>query len=81
MFAFGFALMFVLTQMYGIDLSRFWLNSLWLVFFLLLVLVYNQRGWANIHEIFRIPIIDYVLVLVLAGIVALVMRLRAKSTS
>ena len=81
MFAFGFALMFVLTQMYGIDLSRFWLNSLWLVFFLLLVLVYNQRGWANIHEIFRIPIIDYVLVLVLAGIVALVMRLRAKPTS
>jgi hypothetical protein len=36
-------------------------------------MVYNQRGWAQLNEIIRIPLIDYIAVFVLAGILGLVM--------
>jgi hypothetical protein len=30
--------------------------------------VYSERGWAQMNEIIRIPVIDYIAVFVLAGI-------------
>ena len=30
--------------------------------------VYSERGWAQLNEIVRIPLIDYVAVFVLAGL-------------
>ena len=78
MFAFGFALMFMLTQMYGIGLNHFWRIILWLIFLALLGLIYSQRGWQYSHEIFRIPVIDYALVLVLAAMVNLFARYKPK---
>ncbi|MDP6969302.1 MAG: hypothetical protein QGG88_09340 [Gammaproteobacteria bacterium] len=78
MFAFGFALIFMLTQMYGIDLNRFWRISLWLLFLLLLGLVYSQRGWQYSSEILRIPVIDYVLVFILAAMINLFSKRRLK---
>jgi len=76
MFAFGFVLMFIITQMHGIGLSR---NLRWAFAFITLVaiaLVYQGRGWQHLHEIIRIPIIDYLLVLVIAGLVLLLQKTR-----
>ena len=68
--------MFIITQMHGIGLSR---NLRWAFAFITLVaiaLVYQGRGWQHLHEIIRIPIIDYLLVLVIAGLVLLLQKTR-----
>lgn len=85
MFLFGFLGIFVITQMHGLGLSirsRALLLSgyiggvLW---------VYSERGWAQLNEIFRIPLIDYLAVFVLAGIIGLGLwvarRFRTRSTA
>lgn len=69
MFAFGFLGIFIITQMHGLGWSRLtrWiitgLFSGWVIY------VYSGRGWSKLNEIVRIPVIDYVLVFVLAGLV------------
>jgi hypothetical protein len=78
MFAFGFGGVFVITQMHGLGLKR-WVK--YLIFITYVVgagMVYNQRGWAQLNEIIRIPLIDYLAVFVLAGILGLVSRLVRK---
>jgi hypothetical protein len=35
------------------------------------LIVYSSRGWIQLNEVLRIPIIEYLLVFVLAGLVAL----------
>lgn len=71
MFAFGFAGIFILTQMHGLSLSR-WLKWAFTGIFVGgAVLVYSSRGWVQLNEIVRIPLIEYLLVFVLAGLVAL----------
>jgi phosphatidylserine synthase len=71
MFAFGFAGIFILTQMHGLGWSR---PVRWLVagFYLAAaLLIYSSRGWVKLNEIIRIPMIEYLLVFVLAGLIAL----------
>jgi len=71
MFAFGFAGIFILTQMHGLG-WRAWVR--WLVTGLYVaaaLLIYSGRGWVQLNEIVRIPVIEYGLVFVLAGLVAL----------
>jgi hypothetical protein len=71
MFAFGFAGIFILTQMHGLGWNR-WVR--WLVTGLYVaaaLFIYSNRGWVQLNEIVRIPVIEYVLVFVLAGLVAL----------
>ncbi len=71
MFAFGFAGIFILTQMHGLG-WRAWVR--WLVAGLYVaaaLVIYSSRGWVQLNEIVRIPVIEYVLVFVLAGLVAL----------
>jgi hypothetical protein len=71
MFAFGFAGIFILTQMHGLGWSR---TVRWLVggvYIACALLVYSSRGWVQLNEIVRIPVIEYLLVFVLAGLIAL----------
>jgi len=68
MFAFGFGGVFIITQMHGLGLSRWVKCALLFVYIALVLLVYSERGWDKLNEIVRIPVIDYLAVLILAGI-------------
>jgi len=70
MFAFGFAAMFVVTQMHGLRLSRFTRWVIGLGYASAVVLVYRS-DWSRLNEIIRIPFIEYLVAFILAGIVAL----------
>jgi len=71
MFAFGFASIFILTQMHGLNLPQ-WLKWVFIGLFVSGALViYSNRGWVQLNEILRIPMIEYLLVFVFAGFVAL----------
>ena len=74
MFAFGFGGIFIVTQMHGLNLSK-WLRWGFLAAYVGSVLyIYSERGWEKINEIFRIPVIDYLAVLILSGILWLGMK-------
>ena len=78
MFAFGFGGIFVVTQMHGLNLSK-WIRWGFLIAYVGSVLfIYNDRGWAKLNEIIRIPAIDYVAVLLLAGILWLIMKATSR---
>lgn len=68
MFAFGFGGILVITQMYGLKLSNWLRWSILGAYIGLALLVYSERGLGNIHQITWIPIIEYLAVLLLAGI-------------
>jgi len=56
----------VITQMHGLGL-RLWQKWLILAIYIgSVTLVYSQRGWAQLNEIVRIPVIEYLAVFVLA---------------
>ncbi|WP_439658795.1 hypothetical protein ACSHWB_41465 [Lentzea sp. HUAS TT2] len=66
MFFFGFVAIFVLTQMHGVGLSvrtRWWIGG---TFVVAALAVYSWRGLGKIDEVVRIPLIEYLLVAVLA---------------
>jgi len=74
MFLFGFAALFIVTQMYGLGLRR-WQRWAFIAAYVAAVLVvYSSRGWAQLNEIVRIPVIEYGSVFVLALIIWLIMR-------
>ncbi len=80
MFFFGFGGVFIITQMHGVGL-KLWAKLVVLAAYLgATVAVYNQLGWSRVSEIFRIPVVDYLAVLVLAGLMGgglwIVRRLR-----
>ncbi len=66
MFAFGFAGIFVVTQMHGLNLARWVRAIIFAVYVGTIALVYYGRGWGKLDEIARIPLIEYLCVLVLA---------------
>jgi hypothetical protein len=69
MFAFGFGAMIVLTQMYGLGLNTWTKRLLAAGFITLAVVTYALMGrLASIHEIIRIPMLDYLVVFLLYGI-------------
>ena len=68
MFAFGFGGVFVITQMHGLGLKRWVKWVILLAYIAAALLVYAPRGLQNIHQITWIPIIEYLGVLLLAGI-------------
>jgi hypothetical protein len=85
MFAFGFGGILVITQTFGVPLPR-WARWAFLGLYVALALgVYSQLGWLRINEIVRIPLIEYVLVFALAGLIGgvlwLVGRLRRSQAS
>jgi hypothetical protein len=74
MFFFGFAGIFVITQMHGLRLPNW---SKWLIFGAYLaaaLVVYSGRGWNKAYELLSIPLIEYASVFVLAGIFGLGLR-------
>lgn len=71
MFGFGFAGMFVITQMHGLKWPNWAKWATLAVYILGALVVYSQRGWVQLNEIIRIPIIEYLLVFVFAGVIAL----------
>ena len=71
MFAFGFAGIFILTQMHGLGWSRRVRGLAAGLYVLSALIIYNTRGWVQLNEIIRIPLIEYLLVFVLAGLIAL----------
>jgi len=74
MFGFGFGGIFIITQMHGLKFPE-WAKWGLLAFYAAVVtLVYSTRGWANVNEIIRIPLIEYLLVFVFAGVIALGLR-------
>ncbi len=69
MFAFGFGGIFVITQMHGINLKN-WVGWVILAVYIgLALLVYSQRGWIQLNEIIRFPVIEYLTVILLAGLI------------
>ena len=69
MFAFGFGAMVVLTQMYGLGLDTWTKRGLAIGYVVTAVLTYTVMGrLPSIHEIIRIPLLDYMVVFLLYGI-------------
>ena len=78
MFAFGFGGMFIITQMYGLGLSRNARFGLILSYAALVTWVYSGRGWGKLNEIIRIPVIEYFVVFVLTALVAGILWIARK---
>lgn len=68
MFFFGFAGIFVITQMHGIGLPK-WAKWLILGVFIALTRVVYNGQWVRLNEIIRIPLIEYLAVFVFAGLI------------
>lgn len=69
MFAFGFGAMLVLTQMYGLGLRNWVKWALGIGYIGLAFATYAVMGrLSSIHEILRIPMLDYLVVFLLYGI-------------
>ena len=66
MFLFGFAGLFIFTQMHGLGLSRISRLGFVGVYLAGIAWIYRERGYDNLSEIARIPIAEYVLVVILA---------------
>jgi len=69
MFAFGFAGLLVITQMHGLGLPRWSKWGIVALFVGSALWVYSDRGLAQLNEIIRIPVIEYLAVFVLAGLI------------
>ncbi|HET8845009.1 MAG TPA: hypothetical protein VFN35_26280 [Ktedonobacteraceae bacterium] len=72
MFFFGFAAIFVLTQMHGLNLKSWMKWGLTLLLALGAVIVYSGRGVSHLWEIGAIPLIDYPAVLILFLLLGLI---------
>jgi hypothetical protein len=71
MFAFGFAGIFILTQMHGLGWSKWVRGSITGLYIAAALFVYNTRGWVQLNEIVRIPFIEYLAVFIMAGLIGL----------
>jgi hypothetical protein len=57
--------MFIITQMHGLSWSRATRLAVFVGYLAGMGWVYQDRGWGKLNEVLRIPIIDYVGVLIL----------------
>jgi hypothetical protein len=69
MFAFGFGGIFVITQMHGPGLSRRVRSIILALYIAAALLAYGSYDLTQIHQITWIPIVEYLGVLILPGIV------------
>lgn len=80
MFFFGFATLFIVTQMHGLGLSR---RAKWgwvAAYIAAVVIVYSSRGWVNVNEVLRIPVTEYLAVFVTALVLWLLAFIGRKAT-
>ncbi|MCA9979565.1 MAG: hypothetical protein KDD89_01980, partial [Anaerolineales bacterium] len=59
----------IVTQMHGLGLKLWQRWAFLLAYVGAALVVYSDRGWAQLNEIIRIPAIDYLLVFGIAGII------------
>jgi hypothetical protein len=78
MFAFGFGGIFVITQMHGLGLSRAVRGAILALYVVAALAVYSQRGWIQLNEIVRIPIIEYLAVFLVAYLIGGVLWVVAR---
>ncbi len=78
MFAFGFAGIFVITQMHGLGWSRGLRGVVLGLYVIAALAVYSSRGWMQLNEIIRIPMIEYLAMFLIAGLIALPLWLAGK---
>ena len=75
MFFFGFAGIFIITQMHGLNL-KIWMKWGFLALYIIgVVAVYSQRGWGSLWQVASIPLIDYPGVIVLALLLGLIVQI------
>jgi hypothetical protein len=74
MFFFGFGGMFVITQMHGLRLPKWATWTILAAYVGGVIVTYNQFGWVRLNEIVRIPVIEYLAAFLLAGLIALGLR-------
>ena len=79
MFLFGFAGIFIITQMHGLELSRRAKIGLTSVFLLGAAYVYTGRGLDKLYELISIPLIDYLSLFVLAGLIWVIAGIMEKA--
>ncbi|WP_425582119.1 hypothetical protein [Streptosporangium fragile] len=80
MFLFGFLGIFVITQMHGLGLSRATRWILAAAYAGAVLVVYAALGFGRVDEIVRIPVIEYLLVAVLAVLLWLGLRAARRVT-
>lgn len=78
MFAFGFLFLMVVTQMHGLGLSRLMRALIGAASIAAVIWVYSDRGWGQMNEIIRIPVIDYTLVALIGGLIWLGQKLLTR---
>ena len=79
MFFFGFATIFVVSQMHGLGWSKGLRWFFVIAYSVAAFFVYNARGWdVFFAEFFRIPVVEYGLVFILALLVTLATRLGVR---
>ena len=61
--------------MYGLGLNKWWRWGFIASYVAGVLVVYSSRGWENMSEVLRIPVVEYLLVFLLALIIWLGMRL------
>jgi len=71
MFAFGFAGIFIVTQMHGLGWSKWIRGIIGGLYIAAVLFVYSSRGWIQANEIIRIPLIEYLAVFIMAGLISL----------
>lgn len=78
MFLFGFAGIFIVTQMHGLGLSRSAKIGLSAAYLVGAAYVYSWRGWDKVYELISIPLIDYLSLFVLAGLIWVILWAAAR---
>jgi hypothetical protein len=69
MFLYGFATIFIVTQLYGLNLKPWVIRSLTALYIVLVTLTYTIiRPPAAVNEVIRIPLIEYLIIFVAYGI-------------
>jgi hypothetical protein len=63
--------MFIITQMHGLGWGKLTRWIIGLGYILSALGVYNWKGWGYLNEVIRIPFIEYLVALLMAGLVAL----------
>ncbi|MBX7214907.1 MAG: hypothetical protein K1X39_12915 [Thermoflexales bacterium] len=80
MFFFGFAAILVVTQLYGLGLKRWIILAVTAAFVVFTFAFYAGRGLGKLDEVIRIPAIEYLAALLLAGIIGAVVGIRGLLT-
>ena len=77
MFCFGFAGLFIVTQMHGLGLNLWQRWAFFSAYAGGALWVYSHKNLAMIHQVSWIPITEYAAMFILAGLVWLGMKLTA----